>query len=75
MISKYTLRNQPLPFENNLDIIEVDAPAVILHISYTMHRAELLEGQYERYIINFGDRTLDTVVTMKEAVSFFRVLI
>lgn len=61
-----------LRLENNLDIVEVDAPAVILHNSYTMHRAELLEGQYERYIINFDDSTLDTIPGLKETVSFFK---
>lgn len=61
-----------LRLENNLDIIEVDAPAVILHNSYTMHRAELLEGQYERYIINFDDRTLETIRPMQNTISFFK---
>mgnify|MGYP003306341153 CR=1 FL=1 len=46
-----------LRLENNLDTVEVDAPAVILHNNYTLHRAELLEGQYERYIINFDNKT------------------
>ncbi|MBQ2725126.1 MAG: hypothetical protein IJF78_05435 [Clostridia bacterium] len=61
-----------LRLENNLEITEVDAPAVILHNSYTMHRAELLEGQYERYVINFDDNILDTIPGMQETVSFFK---
>ena len=61
-----------LRLENNLNIVEVSAPAVILHNNYTLHRAELLEGQYERYIINFDDKTLDTIPSMREKVSFFK---
>lgn len=61
-----------LRLENNLDTVEVDAPAVILHNSYTMHRAELLEGQYQRYVINFDDSTMDAVPSLKESVSFFK---
>jgi len=61
-----------LRLENNLEITEVDAPAVILHNSYTMHRAELLEGQYERYVINFDDNTLGTIPGLQETVSFFK---
>ncbi|MBQ9996119.1 MAG: helix-turn-helix transcriptional regulator [Clostridia bacterium] len=61
-----------LRLENNLDIVEVEAPAVILHNSYTMHRAELMEGHYVRYIINFDDSTLDTIPGLREAISFFK---
>lgn len=61
-----------LRLENDLEVVTVDAPAAILHNSYTLHRAELLEGQYERYVINFDDGTLDTIPTMKETVSFFK---
>ena len=61
-----------LRLENNLDTVEVDAPAVILHNNYTLHRAELLEGQYERYIINFDNKTLDAVPSVRETVRFFK---
>jgi len=61
-----------LRLENNLDTVEVDAPAVILHNSCTMHRAELLEGTYERYVINFDDSTLDAVPGLGESVRFFK---
>lgn len=61
-----------LKVESNLDTVEVDAPAVILHNSYTMHRAELLEGTYDRYVINFDDSTLDTVPAVKDIISFFK---
>ena len=61
-----------LRLENNLDTVEVDAPAVILHNNYTLHRAELLKGQYERYIVNFDDKTLDAVPSLRETVRFFK---
>ncbi len=66
------LMSGKLRLENNLDTVEVEAPAAILHNSYTLHRAELLQGQYERYVINFDDSTLDTVQGMKNTVSFFK---
>lgn len=61
-----------LRVENNLEIIEVDAPAVILHNSYTLHRAELIDGQYKRFIINFDDKTLNTVTQLADTVRFFK---
>ncbi|MBQ8370710.1 MAG: helix-turn-helix transcriptional regulator [Clostridia bacterium] len=61
-----------LRLENNLEITEVDAPAAIIHNSYTMHRAELLEGQYERYVINFDDNTLDTIEPLSQTIRFFK---
>lgn len=61
-----------LRIENNLETVEADAPAVILHNSYTLHRAELIDGHYKRYIINFDDNTLDTVIPLAETVRFFK---
>lgn len=61
-----------LQVENNFDITEVEAPAVILHNSYTLHRAELLDGQYKRYVINFDDNTLNAVPELTESIRFFK---
>lgn len=61
-----------LRLENNLEIVEAEAPAVILHNSYTLHRAELISGHYNRFIINFDDKTLDTVAQLTETVRFFK---
>ena len=61
-----------LRLENNLDVTEISAPAVVIHNSYTLHRAELLEGEYERYIVNFDDATLDEIEGMRETVRFFK---
>ena len=58
--------------ENNLNTVEVTAPAVILHNSYTLHRVELIEGQYERTIINFFDDALDEIGGIRETVRFFK---
>ena len=59
-------------FENNLKITEVEGPAVIIHNSYTLHRSELLEGQYKRYLINFYDKTLDKISGLSDTVRFFK---
>ena len=61
-----------LRVENNLNTVEVTAPAVILHNSYTLHRVELIEGQYERTIINFFDDALDEIGGIRETVRFFK---
>lgn len=61
-----------LQVENNLEVVEVDAPAVILHNSYTLHRATLTDGHYKRFIINFDDNTLNTVAPLAQTVRFFK---
>lgn len=61
-----------LLLENNLVTTEVSAPAVIIHNAYTLHRAELLDGYYERYIINFDDATLEEIAGIRETVRFFK---
>ncbi len=61
-----------LRLENNLDFTEISAPAVIIHNCYTLHRAELLEGEYERYIVNFNDTSLNEIAGMRDAVRFFK---
>lgn len=66
------LMSGKLHLENNLNTIEVTAPAVIIHNCYTLHRAQLLEGHYTRFIINFDDSTLDTVLPLKETIRFFK---
>lgn len=59
--------------ENNTDIIEVHAPAVILHNSFTLHRVKPVHaGNYERYIINFDDKTLAQDPALTEDISFFK---
>ncbi len=61
-----------LRLENNLKSAEVNAPAVILHNSYTLHRAELIDGYYERYVINFFDDAPDEIAGIRETVRFFK---
>lgn len=59
--------------ENNTDVIEVHAPAVILHNNFTLHRANPVHaGNYERYIINFDDKTLDQNPVLSEDIRFFK---
>lgn len=59
--------------ESNMDSVEVEAPVLILHNSYALHRTEQIsEGLYERYIINFDDSTLQEVPSLREFISFFK---
>lgn len=66
------LMSGSLYLENNFDSVDVDAPAVILHNCYTLHRAELLQGHYNRFIINFDDHTLNTIESLRETIGFFK---
>lgn len=61
-----------LQIENNLEVVEVDAPAVILHNNYTLHRVTLMDGCYKRFIINFDDSALDAVPRLSSTIRFFK---
>lgn len=68
----FLVRNDLL-IENNTDRIEVHAPAVILHNTFTLHRATALRDElYERYIINFDDSTLDQSPAIAKEIRFFK---
>ena len=62
------LNNPLLCIENTGTILEVKAPAVIIHNRYTMHKATMLEDTlYIRYLINIDEKLLESL----EKPSFF----
>lgn len=62
-----------LLIESNMDSVEVEAPVIVLHNSYALHRTEQLnDGDYERYIINFDDAALEQIPALQKTISFFK---
>ena len=61
-----------LLYENNLQTVEVTAPAAVIHNSYTLHRVELLEGKYERVVVQFEDSVMNAIPALTETIRFFK---